>query len=337
LALISLPKPPDRQIRRERLSSYNQKKLRRCVMPISKSDKIWFNGEFVPWDEAQVHVMTHALHYGSSVFEGIRAYKTVTGPAVWLFDGHLKRLFDSAKIYRMEIPYSFDEIKEAILETIRVNGHEACYIRPIAFRGYGEIGVDPRSCPVDVAIATIELGRYLGQEAIERGVDVCVSSWRRMAPDTFPALAKSGANYANSQLIKMEALGNGYVEGIAMDVAGYVSEGSGENLFIVRNGTLITPPLSFSVLGGLTRGAVITLAQDLGLPVQEQAIPRELLYIADEVFFTGTAAEITPIRSIDKMPIGAGRRGPVTERLQVEFFGITEGEIPDRHGWLTPV
>jgi len=306
-------------------------------MPINKSDKIWFNGEFVPWDEAQIHVMTHALHYGSSVFEGIRAYKTVTGPAVWLFDGHLKRLFDSAKIYRMEIPYSFNEIKEAILETIRVNGHEACYIRPIAFRGYGEIGVDPRGCPVDVVIATIELGRYLGQEAIERGVDVCVSSWRRMAPDTFPALAKSGANYANSQLIKLEALGNGYAEGIAMDVAGYVSEGSGENLFIVRNGTLITPPLSFSVLGGLTRGAVMTLAQDLGLSVQEQAVPRELLYIADEVFFTGTAAEITPVRSIDKMPIGAGRRGPVTERLQVEFFGITEGEIPDRHGWLTPV
>jgi branched-chain amino acid aminotransferase len=306
-------------------------------MPINKSDKIWFNGEFVPWDEANIHVMTHALHYGSSVFEGIRAYKTVTGPAVWLFDGHMKRLFDSAKIYRMEIPYSFDEIKEAILETIRVNGHEACYIRPLVFRGYGEIGVDPRGCPVDVVIVTIELGRYLGQEAIEQGVDVCVSSWRRMAPDTFPALAKAGANYANSQLIKLEALGNGYVEGIALDVAGYVSEGSGENLFIVRNGTLITPPLSFSVLGGLTRGAVMTLAQDLGIPVQEQAIPRELLYIADEVFFTGTAAEITPIRSIDKMPIGAGRRGPITERLQVEFFGITEGEIPDRHGWLTPV
>jgi branched-chain amino acid aminotransferase len=306
-------------------------------MPINKSDKIWFNGEFVPWDEAQIHVMSHALHYGSNVFEGIRAYKTVTGPGVWLLDGHLKRLFDSAKIYRMKIPYSFDEIKEAILETIRVNKHEACYIRPLVFRGYGEIGVDPRGCPVDVVIATIEWGRYLGQEAIEQGVDVCVSSWRRMAPDTFPALAKSGANYANSQLIKLEALADGYVEGIALDVAGYVSEGSGENLFIVRDGTLITPPLSFSVLGGLTRGAVMTLAKDLGIPVEEQAVPRELLYIADEVFFTGTAAEITPIRSIDKVTIGAGRRGPITERLQVEFFGITEGEIPDRHGWLTPV
>ncbi len=211
-------------------------------MPINKSDKIWFNGEFVPWDEAQIHVMSHALHYGSSVFEGIRAYNTVSGPAVWLLDGHLKRLFDSAKIYRMEIPYSFDEIKEAILETIRVNKHEACYIRPIVFRGYGEIGVDPRGCPVDVVIATIEWGRYLGPEAIEQGVDVCTSSWRRMAPATFPALAKSGANYANSQLIKLEALENGYVEGIALDVAGYVSEGSGENLFIVRDGTLITPP-----------------------------------------------------------------------------------------------
>lgn len=306
-------------------------------MPINKSDKIWFNGEFVPWDEAKIHVMSHALHYGSSVFEGIRAYHTASGTAVWLFDGHVKRLFDSAKIYRMEIPYSFDEIKEAILETIRVNKHEACYIRPIVFRGYGEIGVDPRGCPVDVVIATIEWGRYLGPEAIEQGVDVCTSSWRRMAPDTFPALAKSGANYANSQLIKLEALENGYVEGIALDVAGYVSEGSGENLFIVRDGTLMTPPLGFSVLGGLTRGAVMTLAKDLGIPVQEQAIPRELLYIADEVFFTGTAAEITPIRSIDRVTIGAGRRGPITERLQVEFFGITEGEIPDRHGWLTPV
>ena len=306
-------------------------------MPIKKSDKIWFNGEFVPWDEAQIHVMSHALHYGSSVFEGIRAYNTANGTAVWLLDGHVKRLFDSAKIYRMEIPYSFDEVKEAILETIRVNKHESCYIRPIAFRGYGEIGVDPRGCPVDVVIATIEWGRYLGQEAIEQGVDVCVSSWRRMAPDTFPALAKSGANYANSQLMKLDAVGNGYVEAIALDVAGYVSEGSGENLFMVRDGILITPPLSFSVLGGLTRGAVMTLAKDLGLPAQEQAIPRELLYIADEVFFTGTAAEITPIRSIDKVTIGAGRRGPITERLQVEFFGITEGEIPDRHGWLTPV
>ena len=305
-------------------------------MPINKSDKIWFNGEFVPWDEAQIHVMSHALHYGSSVFEGIRAYKTATGPAVWLFDGHLRRLFDSAKIYRMEIPYSYDKVKEAILETIRVNKHEACYIRPLVFRGYGEIGVDPRGCPVDVIIATIEWGRYLGQEAIDQGVDVCTSSWRRMAPDTFPALAKAGANYANSQLIKLEALENGYVEGIALDVAGYVSEGSGENLFIVRDGALITPPLGFSVLGGLTRGAVITLAKDLGIPVQEQAVPRELLYIADEVFFTGTAAEITPIRSIDRVTVGAGRRGPITERLQVEFFGITEGEIPDRHGWLTP-
>lgn len=306
-------------------------------MPIKKSDKIWFNGEFVPWDEAKIHVMSHALHYGSSVFEGIRAYHTANGTAVWLLDGHVKRLFDSAKIYRMEIPYSFEEIKKAILETVRVNGHSSCYIRPIVFRGYGEIGVDPRNCPVDVAIATIEWGRYLGQEAIEQGVDVCISSWRRMAPDTLPALAKCGANYANSQLMKLEALEHGYAEAIALDMAGYVSEGSGENLFIVRNGTLITPPLGFSVLGGLTRGAVLTLAQDLGIPVQEQAIPRELLYIADEVFFTGTAAEITPIRSIDRVPIGAGRRGPITERLQIEFFGITEGEIPDRHGWLTPV
>ncbi len=306
-------------------------------MPIKKSDKIWFNGKFVPWEEAQVHVLSHVLHYGSSVFEGMRCYATVDGPAVWCMERHVNRLFDSAKVYRMEIPYSKEEITQAILETIHVNKHEACYIRPLVFRGYAELGVDPRACPVEAIIATIEWGRYLGKEAIEEGVDVCFSSWHRMAPNTFPALAKCGANYANSQLMKMEALENGYVEAIALDVAGYVSEGSGENIFLVKEGTIYTPPLGSSVLGGITRQCIIALAHDLNIPLVEQAIPREAVYIADEVFFTGTAAEITPIRSVDRMPIGQGRRGPITERLQVEFFGLAEGEFPDRHGWLTPV
>ncbi|MGQ9628279.1 MAG: branched-chain amino acid transaminase [Anaerolineae bacterium] len=306
-------------------------------MPIKKSSKIWFNGEFVPWDEAKVHVLAHALHYGSSVFEGIRCYATKSGPAVWLLDGHLERFYNSVKIYRMEIPYSKEQIKEAILETIRVNGHQACYIRPLVFRGYGDLGVDPRGCPVEVIIATLEWGRYLGQEAIEQGVDVCFASWQRMAPNTFPALAKCGGHYTNSQLMKMEALINGYAEAIALDIYGYISEGSAENLFLVRRGELYTPPLGSSILGGLTRDCVITLAGDLGIPVHEQAIPREAVYIADEAFFTGTAAEITPIRSVDRITVGAGRRGPITEKLQKEFFALTSGEIPDRHGWLTPV
>lgn len=306
-------------------------------MPIKKSSKIWFNGEFVPWDEAKVHVLAHALHYGSSVFEGIRCYATKSGPAVWLLDGHLERFYNSVKIYRMEIPYSKEQIKEAILETIRANGHEACYIRPLVFRGYGDLGVDPRGCPVEVIIATLEWGRYLGQEAIEQGVDVCFASWQRMAPNTFPALAKCGGHYTNSQLMKMEALINGYTEAIALDVYGYISEGSAENLFLVRRGEIYTPPLGSSILGGLTRDCVITLAGDLGIPVREQAIPREAVYIADEAFFTGTAAEITPIRSVDRITVGAGRRGPITEKLQKEFFALTSGEIPDRHGWLTPV
>ncbi|MFB0546239.1 MAG: branched-chain amino acid transaminase, partial [Anaerolineae bacterium] len=246
-------------------------------------------------------------------------------------------LFDSAKIYRMEIPYSKEQVKEAILKTIQANKHEACYIRPLVFRGYGEIGLDPRGCPIEVMIATIEWGRYLGKEAIEEGVDVCVSTWQRNAPNTTPELAKCGANYAHYQLMKMEAILHGYIEAIALDKYGYVSEGSAENIFLVSKGVIYTPPLASSILGGITRNCVITLAKELGMPLMEQAIPRELLYIADEIFFTGTAAEITPIRSVDKIPIGTGRRGPITERLQVEFFGLTEGELPDRHGWLTAV
>ncbi len=306
-------------------------------MPMKKTEKIWFNGEFVPWDEAKTHVMSHVVHYGSSVFEGIRSYSTKNGPAVFCLEGHVERLFYSAKVIRMEIPYSKEQIAEAIVETVRVNNVPACYIRPVVFRGYDSLGVDPRSCPVDVAIGVIEWGAYLGQEAIEQGVDVCISSWNRMAPNTHPAMAKIGGNYVNSQLVKMEALRHGYAEGIALDVRGYVSEGSGENLFMVKKGVITTPPLVASILGGITRECVMTLAKELDYTVQEQAIPREALYMADELFFTGTAAEITPIRSVDGIPVGSGSRGPMTEALQEQFFGITTGELPDRHGWLTHV
>jgi branched-chain amino acid aminotransferase len=298
--------------------------------------KIWFNGELVPWDQATVHVTAHALHYGSSVFEGIRAYETDDGPAAFCLDAHIVRLFNSAKIYRMEIPYSNQEIRQAIIDTVVANGHSSCYIRPLVLRGAGPLGVNPQTSPVQVVIITIEWGRYLGPEAIEQGVDVGVSSWRRMAPGTFPAAAKIGGQYINSQFIAMEAAGHGYVEGIALDVNGLVSEGSGENIFVVTNDTIVTPPFASSILQGITRTCTIQLAEDLGYKLREESIPRELLYLADEVFFTGTAAEITPIRSIDGITIGTGRRGPVTERLQSEFFGITQGKLPDRHGWLTP-
>jgi len=306
-------------------------------MTISKTDTIWFDGRLVPWDQAQVHVSVHALHYGSSVFEGIRAYETASGPAVFCLGPHVDRLFNSAKVYRMEIPYTKEEIKQAIVDTITANRHSACYIRPLVFRGFDTFSINPRACPVQVAIITIEWGRYLGPEAIEQGVDVGVSSWRRMAPGTFPAAAKIGGQYINSQFIAMEAAEHGYTEGIALDINGFVSEGSGENLFLVSGGDILTPPLASSILQGVTRRCVITLAGDLGYQVREELIPRELLYMADEVFFTGTAAEISPIRSVDGITVGAGHRGPVTERLQVEFFGITSGQIPDRHDWLTPV
>ncbi len=306
-------------------------------MTISKSEFIWLNGELVKWDEAQVHVAAHALHYGSSVFEGIRAYETADGPAVFCLHAHVDRLFNSAKICRMEMPCGKDEITQAILETARMNGHQACYIRPVVYRGVDSLGIDPRSCPVEVAIITMEWGRYLGPEAIEQGVDAGVSSWRRMAPNTFPAAAKVGGQYINSQFIAMEAVDHGYVEGIALDASGFVSEGSGENLFVVSDGDLCTPPLACSILEGITRRCVATLAGDIGYSVREELMPREVLYMADEVFFTGTAAEITPIRSVDGIAVGAGGRGPITERLQEEFFGITSGAVDDRHGWLTPV
>ncbi len=305
---------------------------------IKPTEKIWHNGSFIAWQDATVHVLAHTLHYGSSVFEGIRCYSTPSGPAIFRAAEHLRRLADSARIYRMEnIGYSAIQLLDAMTELVRVNGMDSCYIRPIVFRGYGEMGVLPFHNPIEVYIACWEWGKYLGPEALAEGVDVCVSSWTRLAPNTLPAMAKSSANYMNSQLIKMEAVVNGYSEGIALDVAGYVSEGSGENIFVVRDGRIQTPPLGTSALPGITRDTAIRLARDIGIEVIEQAIPREMLYIADEVFFTGTAAEITPIRTVDRIKIGAGRRGPLTERLQKEFFSIIRGETEDHYGWLTPV
>jgi branched-chain amino acid aminotransferase len=304
---------------------------------MQKAARIWFDGQLVPWEQATVHVTAHALHYGSSVFEGIRAYDIGSGPAIFCLDPHIDRLYNSAKIYRMEIPFSKDEIRQACIDTVRANEHTACYIRPVVFRGAASLSVNPQACPVQVAMVTMEWGHYLGDEAVEQGVDVGISSWGRMAPNTFPAAAKIGGQYVNSQLIVMEAVQHGYVEGVALDASGHVSEGSGENIFVVTNGYILTPPMSSSVLQGITRGCILTLAADMGYQVREERFPRELLYIADEVFFTGTAAEVTPVRSIDGITVGSGRRGPITERLQTEFYGITSGRVADRHGWLTPL
>jgi branched-chain amino acid aminotransferase len=305
-------------------------------MPVKKVEKIWMNGKLVDWDNAKIHVLSHVVHYGSSWFEGIRCYQTKKGPSIFRVDAHIRRLFDSSKIYRTLIPYTETQIIEAIKKTILANKLNACYVRPIVYRGYGDVGVNPMGCPVDVSIAVWEWGAYLGAEALEKGIDVCVSSWRRPTPDTAPTMAKSGGNYLNSQLIKMEAIANGYGEGIALDSNGTVSEGSGENIFVIRDKTIYTTPLGSSILPGITRDSVITLAKELGYTVLEMAIPREMLYIADEVFFSGTAAEITPIRSIDKIIIGAGHAGPVTKILQQTFFKIVQSGI-DTHNWLTPV
>lgn len=302
-----------------------------------KTELIWFDGKFVPWDEANVHVGTHALHYGSSVFEGLRAYKTPHGPAIFCIDPHIDRFFGSAKMIKMPIPFTRAEIRNAIIETVRGNKLESCYIRPIAFRGFGGFSLDPRKYPVQVAVFAFPWGAYLGPEALEQGVDVGVSSWRRMAPDTFPAMGKIGGQYVNSSFVAMEANDHGYVEGLALDINGFVSEGSGENIFVIIDGTIYTPPLGSSILRGITRMATLTLARDLGYPIIEQNIPREMLYIADEIFFTGTAAEVTPIRSIDRVTIGAGKRGPVTKRIQDDFFEIVQGHAADRYGWLTYV
>lgn len=299
------------------------------------ASKIWFDGNMVDWKDANIHVLSHVVHYGTSVFEGIRAYKNENGVGVFRLKEHVQRLFDSAKIYKIEIPYTQEEIEEAILETVRVNDLNGCYIRPIVFKGYGELGVDPSNCPVNVVIAAWEWGSYLGEEGMANGVDIGVSSWRKPAPDTFPALAKCGANYMNSQLAKLEAIAHGYDEAIMLDYAGHVSEGSGENIFLVEGEKLFTPAMSSSNLKGITRDSIMTIARDLGYEVVEEVISRERLYAANEVFFTGTAAEVTPIRSIDHRQIGIGRRGPISEKIQSAFFDIVEAKVEDKYGWLT--
>jgi branched-chain amino acid aminotransferase len=304
-------------------------------MAFDESGKIWFNGNFVDWKDANLHVLSHVVHYGTSVFEGVRCYNTKNGPAVFRLQEHIQRLVNSAKIYRMDIPYSVEDLTQAVLDTIRINELKQCYIRPIAFRGYGELGVYPMNCPVETVIAAWPWGKYLGEEAIENGVTLGTSSWRRMAPSTMPNMAKAGSNYMNSQLAKMESIVNGYDEAIMLDYQGMVSEGSGENVFIVLDGIIYTPPISSSLLLGLTRGAVLTLAKELGLEIREEQIPREMLYIADEIFLTGTAAEVTPVRSIDKIMIGNGMRGPITKKIQEAFFSVVDGETEDTYGWLT--
>ncbi len=303
-------------------------------MPIETTPNIWFNGSLIPWEKANIHVMSHVIHYGSSIFEGIRCYTQPTGAGVFRLPEHMQRMLDSAKIYRMPLPYTLDQLNQAVIEVVEANGVAPCYIRPIAIRGYGEIGVNPKGCPIDVYIANFPWGKYV---AGHDGADVCVSSWNRLAPNTMPTLAKAGANYMNSQLIRMEAEANGYVEGIGLDVNGLLSEGSGENLFLVRNGVLYTTPLANSVLSGITRDSILTLARHFGIPVVEQALPREMLYICDEAFFTGTAAEVSHLRSVDRIQIGDGKKGPITKMLADEYFGIVNGTRPDRYNWLTPV
>ncbi|MGB9936324.1 MAG: branched-chain amino acid transaminase [Methanobacterium sp.] len=306
-------------------------------MAFDENGKIWFNGELVNWKDANIHVLSHVVHYGSSVFEGIRCYSTKNGPAVFRLQEHIQRLLNSGKIYRMNIPYTVEELCDAVIETIKENNLKDCYIRPIAFRGYKELGVYPLNCPLDTVIAAWEWGKYLGEEAIENGVDLGVSTWRRMAPNTLPNMAKAGANYMNSQLAKMESVFNGFDEAIMLDYSGNVSEGSGENIFLVKDDVIYTPHSSLSILSGITRDSVIKLAEGMGMKVNDEQIPREMLYLADEIFLTGTAAEITPVRSVDQIKIGSGKRGPVTEKLQKKFFNIVEGVKKDKYGWLTLV
>jgi branched-chain amino acid aminotransferase len=306
-------------------------------MAFEKSEYIWMNGKLVKWDDARIHVLSHVVHYGSSVFEGMRAYESDRGPVLFRLRDHSIRLHNSAKLYRMQIPYTPDEIDQAIIDLIAVNKLKACYVRPIAYRGYESLGVDGTSCPIDLTIAVWPWGKYLGPDAIEKGVSVRFSSWNRLAPNTMPTMAKAGANYMNSQLIKMEALADGYAEGIALDIFGHVSEGSAQNIFLVADGKLLTPPFSASVLPGITRRSIMKIAEDMGIKVLEQNIAREQCYFADEVFFTGSAAEVTPISEIDHIKIGNGKCGPITRRLQDTFFAIVTGKAPDKHGWLTYV
>lgn len=302
-------------------------------MPMTTTKYIWFNGELVEWEKATVHVMAHALHYGSSIFEGIRAYETNRGAAIFRLAPHIQRMEDSARIYRMPLPYTAEQIGEACREVIRANELKSAYLRPVAYRGFGELSPAPKQTPVEVAVAAIPWGNFLGDDPT-KGIDVCVSSWSRPAPNTLPTMAKAGGNYLSSQLIVMEAQLNGYVEGIALDTSGNLSEGSGENLFVVRNGIIMTPPLTASVLPGITRDTVITLARELGYEVREQTLPREALYVADELFFTGTAAEVTAIRSVDGIVVKSGGRGPITAEIATKFFGLFSGETEDTHGWL---
>lgn len=308
-------------------------------MSLKRSDYIWHDGRLVPWEQATVHVLSHALHYGSSVFEGVRVYKTPKGPVGFRLTDHIRRMFNSAKVYRLKIPYSEQALVEACKQVVRENRlTDGAYVRPIAFRGYGEMGVagNPEE-PARCSVAAWEWGAYLGEGVLENGVDVCISSWQRVAPNTVPTLAKAGGNYLSSILVTLEARRLGFAEGIALNSDGFVSEGAGENLFLVQAGRLYTPPVAASILAGLTRDTVIKLAESLGLTVIEQNIPRELLYIADEVFLTGSAAEVTPVRSVDKITVGSGKRGPLTERLQKQFFGLFDGTTPDAWGWLEPI
>jgi branched-chain amino acid aminotransferase len=306
-------------------------------MPVQKTDKIWHNGKWIAWDDANVHVLTHAISYGSAVFEGIRCYETPQGPAIFRLREHMQRLINSGKIYRMEFPYSVEDFSNVACELVRLNKMNACYVKPIAMRGYGEVGVNPLNSPIELYMACWHWGAYLGPDALSKGVDVCVSTWTRIAPNTLPAMSKAAANYMNSQLIRMEASLNGFAEGIALDSDGHVSEGSGMNVFIVHDGALYTPPLSASILPGITRDSITKLAVDLGIPVKESVIPREMLYLADEIFFVGTAVEVTPIRSVDKITVGKGVAGPITRQIQDEFFAVTTGRKADRHNWLTAV
>ncbi|MDA1221439.1 MAG: branched-chain amino acid transaminase [Planctomycetota bacterium] len=306
-------------------------------MSINATEWIWHDGELVPWADAKVHVLAHGLHFGSSIFEGIRVYETARGPCFFRLREHVERMFDSARIYRMEIPFTREEVERACHEVVARNGLRSAYIRPVAYFGYGTLGLDPAPCPVGMSIAAVEWGRYLGSDAIENGVDVCVSSWARLAPNTVPTLAKAGGNYLSSQLITTEAKRHGYAEGIGLCTDGTISEGAGENLFVLRDGVVRTPGSAASILVGITRDSVKHICADLDLEVREESLPREILYLADEVFMTGTAAEITPVRSVDRIPVGRGGRGPWTQRIQERFFGLFDGSVEDTRGWLTPV
>jgi branched-chain amino acid aminotransferase len=305
------------------------------MKPEDEKGKIWFSGKYVDWWDAKIHVMSHVLHYGTSIFEGMRCYNTKKGSAIFRLDDHIKRFFDSAKIYRMDMPFTKDEIRQVCIDIVKVNGLTSAYIRPLAFRGYNTLGVDPTACPIEVIIGVLNWGAYLGEDAIKHGVDVRVASWQRMHPNTHPALAKTGSNYMNSQLIKLEAKMDNYAEGIALSSQGFVCEGSGENIFLVRNNEIFTPTVGSSILPGITRDSVFKIAREFGYEVKETVSPREMLYIADELFFTGTAAEVSPIRSIDKITIGSGKRGPITEKIQCRFFDIVETGDDGDYNWLT--